>query len=109
MKLKLDDKQSLQRLLVEHGIENVTIAGMSTALPHDRREEFVRKAGNKLEEFLSGITIEIPVVKTDGKPKVRMCACDDQKLILINYDMMWHDGDIVCESCGGYIRSYDAG
>jgi ribosomal protein L37AE/L43A len=26
-----------------------------------------------------------------------------------NYSAMWHDGDVVCDKCGGFIRSYDAG
>lgn len=28
---------------------------------------------------------------------------------LLNYDMMWHDGDIHCGRCGAYVRMYDAG
>lgn len=31
------------------------------------------------------------------------------KEILINYDLIWKDGDVVCEKCGKYIRSFDAG
>lgn len=26
-----------------------------------------------------------------------------------NYSAIWHDGDVVCDKCGGFIRSYDAG
>jgi ribosomal protein L37AE/L43A len=26
-----------------------------------------------------------------------------------NWSAIWHDGDVVCDSCGGFIRSYDAG
>lgn len=26
-----------------------------------------------------------------------------------NYDLMWHDGDVVCSNCGQYLRGYDAG
>lgn len=26
-----------------------------------------------------------------------------------NYNMMWHDGDVICKKCETYIRSWDAG
>lgn len=28
---------------------------------------------------------------------------------LVNYDPIWHDGDVICRHCGGWIRSFDAG
>ena len=35
--------------------------------------------------------------------------CGGTKLRLENYDMMWHDGDLVCEACDTYVRMWDAG
>lgn len=26
-----------------------------------------------------------------------------------NYDMMWHEADIHCKSCGTFVRTWDAG
>jgi len=42
------------------------------------------------------------------------CQCEDnQKQLLVNYDMMWHDGDIIHDpnndGCGKWIRNWDAG
>ena len=41
----------------------------------------------------------------------KKCECkkEEQKPIVINHDMMWHDGDVVCDKCKCYIRSFDAG
>lgn len=36
-------------------------------------------------------------------------TCEHKNTIVINYSPIWHDGDVVCEDCGKYIRSYDAG
>lgn len=35
--------------------------------------------------------------------------CHSDKVTLLNYDMKWHNGDIVCSLCGTYVRGYDAG
>ena len=37
----------------------------------------------------------------------RQCGSTDVRVE--DYDMMWHDGDIVCNVCGCYVRGYDAG
>ncbi len=37
------------------------------------------------------------------------CSKKKQEAKMINYSLMWHDGDIVCDNCKCYIRSYDAG
>lgn len=47
-----------------------------------------------------------PWVDVDYENK---CKCDNQQPKLVNYSMMWHDGDVICRNCGGYIRMYDAG
>lgn len=39
----------------------------------------------------------------------RKCGCEDRKPIMVNYDMMWHEADIVCGNCDGFIRYWDAG
>jgi hypothetical protein len=38
-----------------------------------------------------------------------VCACDKQEPIMVNYQMMWHEADIICGNCGGFIRYWDAG
>jgi hypothetical protein len=35
--------------------------------------------------------------------------CGGTKLELLHYDMMWHDGDLICENCRCYVRGFDAG
>lgn len=35
--------------------------------------------------------------------------CGGKNFEVINYDMMWHDGDVYCVDCGAYVRMYDAG
>jgi hypothetical protein len=49
-----------------------------------------------------------PFVKVDRK---RKCACskEDQQHKMVNYSMMWHDADIICARCNGFIRDWDAG
>jgi predicted SprT family Zn-dependent metalloprotease len=39
----------------------------------------------------------------------RRCECNNQKPIVVNHNLMWHDGDVICQNCEGYIRGYDAG
>jgi hypothetical protein len=34
----------------------------------------------------------------------RKCQWDD---IMVNYDMMWHEADIICANCDGFIRDWD--
>lgn len=36
-------------------------------------------------------------------------TCKHKNTVVINYSPIWHDGDVVCEDCGKYIRSFDAG
>lgn len=50
--------------------------------------------------------------KSGDKVKVdydRKCECDKQVPIVVNHSLMWHDGDVICQNCTGYIRDYDAG
>lgn len=35
--------------------------------------------------------------------------CGSTTFEMRNYDMMWHEGDIHCASCGTFIRDFDAG
>jgi len=35
--------------------------------------------------------------------------CGGTELRMENYSMMWHDGDLVCETCDTYVRMWDAG
>lgn len=37
----------------------------------------------------------------------RQCGSEDTRVE--NHSMMWHDGDIVCNDCGRYVRMFDAG
>jgi hypothetical protein len=47
-----------------------------------------------------------PMVEVDYKNK---CSCDNQIPKMVNYSMMWHEADIICASCGRFIRYWDAG
>lgn len=52
------------------------------------------------------------LVNKQGIPDVcpnDKCKANPLEVKVINYDMMWHDGDIVCVKCGQYIRMFDAG
>lgn len=41
--------------------------------------------------------------------KCPTCNSDDSQHVLINYEPMWHEGDIVCKLCGSKVRKFDAG
>ena len=45
-------------------------------------------------------------VEVDG---TRKCACEDPVRVMVNYSMMWGEGDIICFRCGGFIRHFDRG
>jgi hypothetical protein len=47
-----------------------------------------------------------PMVKVDYKKK---CTCEQSLPTMVNYSMMWHEADIVCAHCTGFIRYWDAG
>lgn len=36
------------------------------------------------------------------------CGTADH-LVVKNYNMMWHDGEVWCKKCDVYVREYDAG
>lgn len=35
--------------------------------------------------------------------------CGSENTKVENYDAMWHDGDLVCQDCGTFVRGWDAG
>ena len=35
--------------------------------------------------------------------------CGSEDTAVENHDLMWHDGDVVCQECRCYVRGYDAG
>lgn len=35
--------------------------------------------------------------------------CGSTNTSVYNHSLMWHDGDVVCDDCGRYVRMYDAG
>ena len=37
------------------------------------------------------------------------CKCDNRKEIVVNHDISWHDGHVICKNCLGFIRFYDGG
>lgn len=41
--------------------------------------------------------------------RFRCPNCDSTNTEVADYDMMWHDGRVICSGCGLYIRAYDAG
>lgn len=45
--------------------------------------------------------------KTGHRFKCPRCGGDRKHVI--NYSMMWHDGDVICSDCRLWIRSFDAG
>jgi hypothetical protein len=50
------------------------------------------------------------MVNTHGIPdKCPGCDVSPVPTRVIDYDMMWHDGKVVCANCGQYLRDYDAG
>lgn len=51
----------------------------------------------------------VPVVGHDPENRNVCGGCGSTNVKLENYSMMWHDGDMVCQDCGGYVRMWDAG
>ncbi len=45
----------------------------------------------------------------ENSPNCPKCDSPPEKHTVENYDMMWHDGDVVCTECGTKVRNYDAG
>ena len=41
--------------------------------------------------------------------KKKQKTCKHKETVVINYDPVWRDGDVVCVDCGKHIRSFDAG
>lgn len=35
--------------------------------------------------------------------------CGSIHLVMKNYSMMWHDGDLHCADCDEFVRTFDAG
>ena len=48
---------------------------------------------------------------SDGYNLEKQCECHplERVPVVINHSLMWHDGDVVCERCRCFIRSFDAG
>lgn len=50
------------------------------------------------------------MVDDNGIRKVDLkCKCNSPRKGFYNYSMMWHEADIICENCDGFIRFWDAG
>lgn len=51
-------------------------------------------------------------VKVDYKDK---CKCPDRdsnenkSCYMVNYSMMWHEEDVLCNDCHKFVRFWDAG
>lgn len=39
----------------------------------------------------------------------RECCKDNDNHIVINFDRMWGEGDVICKVCFGKVRSFDSG
>ncbi len=37
------------------------------------------------------------------------CGADKSQQEVRNHSLMWHDGDVYCTACGGFVRYFDAG
>ncbi len=46
---------------------------------------------------------------SESSPNCPKCDSSPDKHKVENYDMIWHDGDVVCTECGTKVRNYDAG
>jgi hypothetical protein len=56
--------------------------------------------------FLGFNMKDLPQIDVDRKIK---CKCNNPKPQMVNYSMMWHEADIICNNCGKFIRYWDAG
>lgn len=57
----------------------------------------------------SGKEIPNSVFSGPGTPCPTCGDKDSKNREVRNYSMMWHEGDIHCTVCGGFIRTFDAG
>ena len=50
------------------------------------------------------------IVNAHGIPEVcPSCGAQPVSVRVTDYDMIWHDGRVVCATCGHFFRLYDAG
>ncbi len=97
MTLKFKEKKDLEKLVLkefERGLKEIEIeygAEISAA--------FLRNIISTIED--------IPVeVDTDKKCT---CSLETRKTVIVNYDVMWHEGQIICQICNGFVGFFDAG
>ena len=86
---------------------------------HDAKERSAYKALKQVEDELHASTGDWGMVFRDPRYKeafngwrslynsCRNCGSADTRIE--NHDLMWHDGDIICNSCDCYVRGFDAG
>ena len=85
---------------------------------HDELESKLYKTFTTVEEKLHESIDYGEVLKHHSYKKARAqwsvirnqcpeCGSDDSTVV--DYDPMWHDGDVVCNRCNTYIRAWDAG
>lgn len=53
--------------------------------------------------------IELAAERLARMERNRCPKCGGTECHVENYDMTWHDGDVVCNACDTYVRGFDAG
>jgi len=48
-------------------------------------------------------------ILAENSPDCPNCGAPPSEHTIENYDLMWHDGDVVCTKCNTKVRNYDAG
>lgn len=56
-----------------------------------------------------GINMQVGTMLHGGSPDCPHCGAPPSEHEVRNHSLMWHDGDVHCRRCGGYVRMYDAG
>ncbi len=55
------------------------------------------------------VHVEVLHALAVSSPNCPGCGAPPAEQEVRNYDSTWHDGDVHCTKCGGYVRMYDAG
>lgn len=72
------------------------------------------RGGITRETYVANLEGVVTNLKKSSKEEYNLkemcrCAPNERKSVLINHSAIWGDGDVVCNNCKCFVRSYDSG